>query len=173
MSHANAALAPVQRLRIARLIVDDGWPVAHAAAFFHVSWPTAQRWAARYAAMGRDGMQDRSSRPHRSPNRTSPELVRKIVRLRWKKRLGPVAIGARLGIPASTVHAVLKRCRLNRLSHVDVRTGDVIRRYEHEKPGEMIHVASMVPEVRVSSDDRQGSALSPTPDEDLQSAWTD
>ena len=140
MSHANAALAPVQRLRVARLIVDDGWPVAHAAAFFHVSWPTAKRWADRYAAMGRDGMSDRPSRPHRSPNRTTQELVRKVVHLRWKKRLGPVAIGGRLGMPASTVHAVLVRCRLNRLHHVDVRTGEPIRRYEHDKPGAMIHV---------------------------------
>ena len=140
MSHANAALAPIQRLRIARLIVDDGWAVAHAAAFFHVSWPTAKRWADRYAAMGREGMADRSSRPHRSPNRTSPELVRKIVHLRWKKRLGPVAIGAKVGMPASTVHAVLVRCRLNRLRHIDVRTGEPIRRYEHDTPGAMIHV---------------------------------
>ena len=140
MSHANAALAPVQRLRIARLIVDEGWPVAHAALFFHVSWPTAKRWADRYAAMGREGVQDRSSRPHGSPNRTSPNLVRKIVHLRWKKRLGPVAIGAKVGMPASTVHAVLVRVRLNRLHHVDVRTGEPIRRYEHDKPGAMIHV---------------------------------
>jgi transposase InsO family protein len=140
VSHANAALTPVQRLRIARLIVEEGWPVAHAAVFFHVSWPTAKRWAARYAAMGRDGMADRSSRPHRSPHRTSPAMVRKVVHLRWKKRLGPVAIGGRLGMPASTVHAVLVRCRLNRLRHVDVRTGEPVRRYEHEKPGAMIHV---------------------------------
>jgi transposase InsO family protein len=140
VSHANAALTPVQRLRIGRLIVDDGWPVAHAAVFFHVSWPTAKRWADRYAAMGRDGMQDRSSRPHRSPTKTRPELVRKVVHLRWKKRLGPVGIGARLEMPASTVHAVLTRCRLNRLRHVDVRTGEPVRRYEHERPGAMIHV---------------------------------
>ena len=119
MSHANAALTPVQRLRIGRLIVDDGRPVAHAAVFFHVSWPTAKRWADRYAAMGRDGMADRSSRPHRSPAKTRPELVRKVVHLRWKKRLGPVAIGAKLGMPASTVHAVLTRVKLNRLHHVD------------------------------------------------------
>ncbi|MDQ1723794.1 MAG: leucine-zipper of insertion element, partial [Frankiaceae bacterium] len=26
MSHANAALTPVQRLRIGKLVVDDGWP---------------------------------------------------------------------------------------------------------------------------------------------------
>ena len=140
MSHDNAALTPVQRLRIGRLIVDDGWPVAQAAVFFHVSWPTAKRWADRYAAMGRDGMADRSSRPHRSPTKTRPQLVRKVVHLRWKKRLGPVAIGAKLGMPASTVHAVLTRVRLNRLHHVDVRTGEPVRRYEHEYPGSMIHV---------------------------------
>ncbi|MFC3299043.1 Integrase core domain [Arthrobacter agilis] len=140
MSHANAALTPIQRLRIGRLIVDDGWPVAHAAVFFHVSWPTAKRWADRYAAMGRAGMQDRSSRPHHSPRKTPPSRVRKVVHLRWKKRMGPVGIGARLGMPASTVHAVLTRCRLNRLHHVDVRTGEPVRRYEHEKPGDLIHV---------------------------------
>lgn len=140
MSHRNAALTRVQRLRLARLIVDDGWPVAHAAVFFHVSWPTAKRWADRYRICGPDGMDDRSSRPHHSPNRTPTPVVRKIVHLRWKKRLGPVGIGARLGVPASTVHAVLVRVRLNRLHHVDVRTGEPVRRYEHEYPGSMIHV---------------------------------
>jgi len=140
MSHANAALTPIQRLRVARLIVDEGWPVAHAAAFFHVAWPTAKRWSDRYRVMGAAGMQDRSSRPYRSPNRTSPELVRKIVHLRWKQRLGPVGIAGRLNLPASTVHAVLVRCRLNRLRYVDVRTGEPVRRYEHDYPGAMIHV---------------------------------
>lgn len=140
MSHANAALTPRARLRIARLIVDEGWPVRHAAVFFHVSWPTAKRWADRYAAMGEAGMQDRSSRPHRSPNRTPQALVKQIVGLRWRKRLGPVAIGGRLCMPASTVHAVLTRCRVNRLHHIDVRTGEQVRRYEHEYPGSMIHV---------------------------------
>jgi len=122
MSHANAALTPIQRLRIARLIVDDGWPIAHAAAFFHVAWPTAKRWADRYQAMGAAGMADRSSRRHRSPNKTPPHVVRTVVHLRWKKRLGPVGIAGRLGMPASTGHAVLVRCRLNRLRHVDIRS---------------------------------------------------
>ena len=60
-------------------------------------------------------MVDRSSRPHRSPRRTPQPVVRKIVHLRWKQRLGPVAIADGSGMPASTVHAVLVRCRLNRL----------------------------------------------------------
>ena len=79
MSHGNAALTPVQRLRIGRLVVEEGWPVARAAEYFRVSWPTALRWADRYraqAAASEDGvvrqaaMADRSSRPLRMPTRT-------------------------------------------------------------------------------------------------------
>jgi transposase InsO family protein len=138
--HANAVLTPRGRLLLARRVVEEGWPIARAAEHFHVSWPTAKRWASRYAAMGQDGMGDRSSRPHRSPNCTGQVVVRKIVHLRWKHRLSPLAIASRLSMPASTVHAVLVRCRLNRLSHIDIRTGDPIRRYEHGHPGALIHV---------------------------------
>jgi transposase InsO family protein len=140
VSHANAALTPRARLRLARLIVEQDWPVARAAERYDVSWPTANRWAKRYRELGEAGMSDRSSRPHHSPRRTPAPLVRKVVHLRWKQRLGPVAIGARLGIPASTVHVVLVRCRLNRLSHIDRVTGEPIRRYEHPHPGSLLHV---------------------------------
>ena len=140
MSHANAALTPRQRLRLARQIVDDGWSVSAAADYFRVSYPTAAKWARRYFELGPDGMSDRSSRPHAHPNKTPQRLVKKIVHLRIKKRLGPVQIAGRLGMQASTVHAVLVRCHLNRLSHVDVKTGEPARRYEHETPGALIHV---------------------------------
>ncbi|MEV4007091.1 IS481 family transposase [Actinomadura sp. NPDC049753] len=140
MSHANAALTPRGRLRLARLIVEDGWPIARAAERYEVSWPTAKRWADRYRAQGAAGMADRSSRPRHSPSRTPQPMIRKIVHLRCKQRLGPVQIAGRLGMPASTVHAVLTRCRLNRLSHIDRATGEPIRRYEHDRPGAMLHV---------------------------------
>jgi transposase InsO family protein len=140
VSHANAALTPRARLRLARLIVDEGWPVARAAERYDVSWPTANRWARRYAELGEAGMVDRSSRPHHQPNRTPQPVVRKIVHLRWKQRLGPVGIADRVGCSASTVHAVLVRCRLNRLSHVDRVTGEPVRRYEHDHPGSLLHV---------------------------------
>lgn len=112
VSHANAALTPRARLRPARLVVDEGWPVARAAERYDVSWPTAKRWAGRYAEFGAQAMDDRSSRPHRSPARTPQPTVRKVVHLRWKQRLGPVQIAGRLGMPASTVHAVPTRCRV-------------------------------------------------------------
>jgi len=139
-THANAALTPRARLRLARLIVEQGWSIPRAAERYDVSWRTAKKWAERYRWEGPAGMVDRSSRPHRQPNRTPAPMVRKIVHLRWKQRLGPIQIGDRLGMPASTVHAVLVRCRLNRLSHVDRATGEPIRRYEHERPGDLLHM---------------------------------
>ena len=139
-THTNAALTPRARLRLARLIVDQGWTPARAAERYDVSWRTAKKWADRYRAEGPGGMCDRSSRPNHQPNRTPAPMVRKIVHLRWKQRLGPVQIGDRLNMPASTVHAVLVRCRLNRLTHLDRGTGEPIRRYEHERPGDMLHV---------------------------------
>ena len=139
-THANAALTPRARLKLARLIVDHDWPPARAAERYDVSWKTARKWADRYRDEGAGGMVDRSSRPHRQPNRTPVPVVRKIVHLRWKQRLGPVEIADRLGMPASTVHAVLVRCRINRLTHLDRATGEPIRRYEHHHPGDLIHV---------------------------------
>jgi transposase InsO family protein len=140
VSHANAALTPRARLRLARLVIDDGWPIARAAERFEVSWPTAKRWADRYRDLGLPGMADRSSRPHHQPNKTPPAVVRRIVSLRRRHRLGPVQIADQLSMPASTVHAVLRRCRLHRLSHLDRHTGEVIRRYEHPHPGALLHV---------------------------------
>ncbi len=139
-THANAALTPRARLRLARLVVDHGWSPARAAERYDVSWRTAKKWADRYAAEGSAGMVDRSSSPHRQPNRTPAPVTRKIVHLRWKQRLGPVEIGDRLAMPSSTVYAVLVRCRINRLTHIDRATGESIRRYEHERPGDLIHV---------------------------------
>ena len=99
-THTNAALTPRARLRLARLIVEQGWPPARAAERYDVSWRTAKKWADRYRDEGPDGMSDSSSAPHRHPNRTPAAVVRKIVHLRWKQRLGPVENASRLGMPS-------------------------------------------------------------------------
>ena len=140
MSHANAALTPRARLRLARLIVDHGWPVARAAERYDVSWPTAKRWADRYRAMGAAGMADRSCRPHRVPNRTPH---------RWSARSCTCG-----GSSAWARSRSARRCTCrpppctrswsaagstgSRTS--TGRTGEPIRRYEHDHPGALIHV---------------------------------
>ncbi|WP_237453830.1 hypothetical protein [Pseudonocardia sp. UM4_GMWB1] len=47
-------------------------------------------------------MADRSRRPHHSLRATPAPVVRRIVHLRWKKRLGPVQIADRVGVAPST-----------------------------------------------------------------------
>jgi len=140
VSHANAALTPRARLRLAQLVVEKGWTYAAAAKMFMVSPRTAKKWADRLRTEGLAGMVERSSRPHHSPTKTSQLVMRRIVDVRWRKRLGPVQIAGQLGVPASTVHAVLTRCRINRLSYIDRVTGEPLRRYEHDHPGSLIHV---------------------------------
>src|SRR5258708_17378348 len=107
---------------------------------FMVAARTAKKWADRYRAEGAAGRVDGSSRPHSSPTKTSLRMTKRIVKLRWRKRLGPVQIAGVLAVPASTVHAVLMRCRINRLSQIDRVTGEPLRRYEHAYPGSLIHV---------------------------------
>ena len=123
---------------VARVLA--GRPKAHVADEMGVSRPTVHKWCQRFAAEGVAGLEDRSSRPLRSPGRTCPELEAEIAALRRAARLGPARIGLRLGIPASTVHRVLTRLGMARLAWVDRPTGRVIRRYERAIPGELVHV---------------------------------
>ncbi|MDJ0347268.1 IS481 family transposase [Streptomyces sp. H10-C2] len=140
MPHRNAPLTETGRLRRARCVVDDGWPLRRAAERFQVSPTTARRWAARYRELGEAGMSDRSSRPHHSPRRTPTRTERRIIKVRVLRRWGPARIAYLLGLNPATVHRVLTRYRLARLAHLDRATGRVIRRYEREKPGELVHV---------------------------------
>jgi transposase InsO family protein len=122
------------------LRIESGRPIAHVAHEMGVSRPTASKWWHRWLSEGLDGLIDRSSRPHSSPRQTSDVVALQIGELRRELKLGPVRIGWRLGVPASTVHRVLTRLGLNRLAWMDRPTGEVIRRYEHERPGDMVHV---------------------------------
>ncbi|WP_432545212.1 IS481 family transposase, partial [Kineococcus sp. SYSU DK002] len=144
MPHRNAALTPVGRLKLARVVVEDGWPIRRAAERFQVSWPTAKRWAERYRQHGPAGMTDRSSRPHRSPRQTALEVVEQVKALRIERGWGPARIGPRLGLPTSTVAKILRREGMPRLCDVDLadrqRLRRQVRRYEHAAPGDLVHI---------------------------------
>jgi hypothetical protein len=140
MVHANAKLTPRGRLELARCVVEDKWPLARAAERFQVSATTAKRWADRYRQQGATGMIDRSSRPHHNPSRTPRKTEQRIIKLRLTHRLGPARIAGRLGLNPSTVHRVLTRYHCPRLTCLDRGTGRRIRRYEHDRPGDLIHI---------------------------------
>ena len=140
MSHRNAPLSETGRLRLARCVVEDGWSLRRAAERFQVAVTTAQRWATRYRELGRAGMADRSSRPHRSPHQTPTRTERRIIKVRVIRRWGPARIGYLLGIHPSTVHRVLTRYGIARLRWLDRPTGRVIRRIESAAVGDLVHV---------------------------------
>ena len=64
----------------------------------------------------------------------------KICLRRRLEKVGPDRLAIHLQLPASTVYRVLVRYDLNRLSHLDRATAVPIRRYERDRPGELIHV---------------------------------
>lgn len=140
MSHRNAPLSETGRLRLARCVVEDGWPLRRAAERFQVAVTTAARWASRYRELGLAGMADRSSRPYRSPNQTPTRTERRIIKVRVLRRWGPARIGYLLGIHPSTVHRVLTRYGVAKLRWLDRPTGRVIRRIETSQCGELVHV---------------------------------
>ena len=146
MSHANARLTPAGRFVLVSRIA-AGRPVAHVAAEMGVSRTTAWRWWRRFQAEGRAGLVDRSSVAHGHPRRTSPCIETRVRIARMLSRRGPVWIGHRLGLPASTVGRVLARHRTPLLRECDPLTGQLIRasrstanRYEHPYPGSLVHI---------------------------------
>lgn len=147
MAHANAVLTPSGRLRLARCVVEQRWPVRQAADRFGVSHTTAGKWAARYRQHGRAGLADRSSRPRRCPHQLATRTERRIVGLRVSRRWGPARIAYRLRLNPATVARVLARYGCPPLRFVDPATGVRIKtsrrtvlRYEHPAPGDLVHV---------------------------------
>jgi transposase InsO family protein len=137
--HRNARLTLWGRMELVRR-VHAGRPAAHVAAEMGVSRATAYKWLRRFDREGTDGFEDRSSRPVRSPRRTPAAVEGRICALRRTRKFGPARIGYELGVAPSTVHRVLARHGISRLAWMDRPTGRVIRRYERDRPGELVHV---------------------------------
>ncbi|RZT84978.1 transposase IS481 family protein [Pseudonocardia sediminis] len=139
MAHRNARLTVHGRTVLIERVL-SGRPVAHVAAELGISRATGYKWWARYRAEGPTGLIDRPSHAHHIPSRTTPEAEARVLALRRERKLGPHRIAPLTGLPASTVHAVLVRHGLSRLAWMDRPTGQLIRRYERDRPGELVHV---------------------------------
>ena len=133
--HANAVLTVRQRARLCDLVA-AGLTITAAALVVGCSRQTASKWVNRRRRG--EGLEDRSSRPHRSPRRTPEPVEQAVLRARAELREGPHVIGWALGMAASTVHAVLRRHGRSRL--VGSQAREQVVRYERSSPGELVHV---------------------------------
>ena len=168
MTHANAPLTPEGRRRLARLVVEESWPVRRVAERFQVSPATPIRWVGRYRAG--QPMEDRSSRPHHSPGRLARHTERRIISLRLNRRWGPHRIAYHLGLARSTVGRILTRYDMPRLREVDQATGLAVHRpapvrYEKTSPGELVHLdinkLSRIPDGRGLARSQTGHSARP------------
>jgi transposase InsO family protein len=140
--HANAKLGPAGRRELVRLI-RGGLSERQAAACLSVAPSTAHRWSVRERRAG-DGERasgawamDASSRPHRSPRRTSAELEARVCEVRAHTGWGPRLVAGVVGVPHSTCHRVLQRHGCSRRPPV---AREAANRYEWDCPGDLLHI---------------------------------
>jgi transposase InsO family protein len=136
-THKNARLTFARRVEMIQDITQRGFSPIAAAAAHGVSAPTARKWLGRYLAAGEAALVDASSRPAVSPRSIDPCKALAIVELR-QRRLTQARIAAALGVSKSTVSRVLVRAGLSRLA--DLQPAEPVVRYEHEAPGDMLHI---------------------------------
>ena len=134
--HANAALSLNKRRQLARRVVEQRWTLTEAAAAADVSVRCARKWVGRYRSEGEHGLFDRSSAPRRVANRTAAERVEAIACLR-RLRFTGAEIAELLGMALSTLSGILTRIGLGKLGRLGLEPA---RRYERERPGELVHV---------------------------------
>jgi len=132
-------LTPYGRMLLVDRVLNQGWTAAAAAEAAGVSRATVYKWLARWRAEGEAGLEDRTCRPLRSPRLLDARLEQRILLARRRRRWGPHRIGYALGIPRSTVHKVLVRHGVSRLSDFDRPTGVPIR-YVKDRPGQLLHI---------------------------------
>jgi transposase InsO family protein len=135
--HKNARLTPQGRLLMVGRIEEEGWTVAAAAMAAGLSERRAYEWLKRYRTGGEIALHDRSSTPVRYRDPAPSARDAEIERLR-RQRMSGDRIAHQLGLPRSTVGAVLRRIGLGRLKALDPTPAVV--RYQRERPGELIHL---------------------------------
>ena len=135
--HKNARLTPQGRLLLVRRIDEEGWRIADAANAAGISERQSYRWLARYRSGGAAALADRSSAPQHCKHRIGAERVGDIERLRRQRMSGP-PVARQLGMPVSTVGAILRRLGLGKLAALEPKPPVV--RYQRERPGELIHI---------------------------------
>jgi transposase InsO family protein len=135
--HKNARLTPAGREVMVRRAVEGGQTPEALSEAVGVCPRTVRKWVGRFRAEGVAGLYDRSSRPHHLRKPTPPEVVARIEALRRQRWTG-AQIASETGVSKATVSRILRRLGLNRLKALE--PAEPVRRYERDRPGELIHI---------------------------------
>ena len=135
--HRNARTCPRSRRLLGDRVLGEGWSLVAAAEAAGVSERTAWKWVDRFRREGVVGLEDRSSVPRSVPGRTPVDREELIVSLRELRFCSP-EIAETLGMPLSTVGAVLARRGLGKL--LRLQPDEAANSYERPRPGELVHV---------------------------------
>ena len=121
------------RLRAFLVVESQRIGVSQAARNIGVSRRTVYRWRRRAP-----DFTDRSSRPHRSPQRSSDVLEARVLAMRLEERVGPDWIGPVLGLRPSPVHRILRRHDAHRLRHLFPKPRRSFGTFAPLRPGELV-----------------------------------
>jgi transposase InsO family protein len=95
----------------------------------------------RYQQGGWVALRDRPSTPRRQPRRLSADAEQRIIPARLQSAYGPVRLAGLVPHPPSTIGKVLRRHGYSRLPRPEgVVAARCVRRYERDRPGELLHV---------------------------------
>ena len=106
MVHRRARLTPLGRLVVVERVLVHRWPAARVAEAASVSRPTVYKWVRRFLEEGIEGLNDRSSAPHRRPSELPAEAIEEILAARRRLKQGPHRLGYALGRPRSSIYGV-------------------------------------------------------------------
>ena len=120
--------------------IEQGMSPSLAAASGGASRATGYRLWRRYQQGGWAALRDRSSTPHRQPRRLCAEAEQAIIAARRRSAYGPVRLAGLVPHPPSTIGKVLRRHGCSRLPRPEGAAARCARRYERERPGELLHV---------------------------------
>lgn len=119
--------------------IEAGMSPPLAASIGGASRSTAYRLWRRYQAGGWLALRDRPSTPRRQPRRLPVEAEQRIIAARVRSAYGPVRLAGLVPHPPSTIGKVLRRHGYSRLPRPEA-AARCARRYERERPGELLHV---------------------------------
>jgi transposase InsO family protein len=145
MQHANAPLTTIGRLRMVLLVEEEGFTLQAAANACNVAKSTCWEWVRRWRKASEPDratlacLEDRSSRPHRSPNQVPAAEAARICERRQHTGWSPRRLAGEADIarPHSTIHQVLRRGGCSRQPRPEA---PAVVRYEWPCPGNLLHM---------------------------------